>query len=65
MPLVDVVLGAALVAMRQSFPIAPERPSDQLDAAAIEVVQKGAMYGIELVKKLAMEECNAFAKALR
>ena len=65
MPLVDVVLGAALVAMRQGFPIAPEKPSDRLDAEAMEVVQKGTMYGIELAKKLAMEEFNTFAKVLR
>ena len=51
--------------MRQGFPVAPEKPSDQLDAAAMKAVRKGATYGIELVKKLAVEECNAFAKVLR
>lgn len=65
MLLVDVALGAALVSMRQRFPSPPEKPNDRQDADAMDAVQKGANYGIELARKLAVEQCNAFIEALR
>lgn len=65
MPLVDVALGAALVSMRQQFPFPPEKLSNEHDEAALKVVQKGTKYGMELATKLALEQCNDFAAALR
>jgi hypothetical protein len=63
--LVDVALGAALVSMRQRFPIPPKKFSDRQDAAAMKAVQEGASYGMALAKNLALEHCNAFVEVLR
>jgi hypothetical protein len=64
MPLVDVALGAALVAMRQNFPFPPPEPTDEYDAAAMEAVEKGARFGFERARKLAIENNNMFAGRL-
>jgi hypothetical protein len=65
MPLVDVALGAALVSMRQQFPFPPEEISDKHDDAASKAVKKGAQYGMQIATKLALEQYNTFATALR
>jgi hypothetical protein len=64
LPLVDVALGA-LVAMRQRFPIPPEKFSERQDAAAMKAVQEGATYGMALARKLVLEQYEEFAAALR
>jgi hypothetical protein len=65
MPLVDVALGAALVAMRQAFPMPPEKIDERHDAEAMAAARKGATYGMQLASKLAVSQWEAFAKALR
>ena len=65
MPLVDVALGAALVSMRQAFPLPPAKPGDREDAAAMDALEKGARFGVELASRLAIEQCRTFTAALR
>ncbi|HJU04401.1 MAG TPA: hypothetical protein VJ692_04560 [Nitrospiraceae bacterium] len=65
MPVVDVILGAALVSMRQEFLFPPEKITDKQDEIALKAVQKGAKHGMQLATKLAVEQCNSFATALR
>jgi hypothetical protein len=65
MPLVDVALGAALVAMRQAFPYPPEKMDARQDTAAMRAAQKGASYGMQLAAKHAQEQQKAFGAALR
>lgn len=65
MPMVDVALGAALVAMRQQFPFAPDKITERHDQAAAKAIAKGAQYGIELGAKLTLEQCQSFSQVLR
>jgi hypothetical protein len=65
MPLVDVAIGAALVAIRQQFPRPPDKIDERLQRAALESARKGATYGMQLAKKLAAEQSQVFAAGLR
>lgn len=60
MPVVDIVLGAALVALRQQFPQAPEKLSERDDEVALKAIGKGAQFGVELASKLALEQTKSF-----
>ena len=65
MPVVDVALGAALVAMRQQFDGPPAKISARHDAAAAKAIKHGATYGVDLAAKLSLEQCKSFSKVLR
>ena len=60
MPVVDIVLGAALVALRQQFPQAPEKLSEREDEVALKAIGKGAQFGVELASKLVLEQTKSF-----
>ena len=60
MPVVDIVLGAALVALRQQFPQAPEKLSERDDEVALKAIGKGAQFGVELASKLVLEQTKSF-----
>lgn len=65
MPVVDVALGAALVAMRQEFPFPPDKIGAKHDELALRAQRKGMEYGAQLAGKLSLGQCQRFAKALR
>ena len=65
MPVVDAALGAALVSMRQAFQQPPQKITERQDALAMEAVQKGATYGMQLAARNVAEQCQAFVAALR
>jgi hypothetical protein len=65
MPLVDVALGAALVAMRQCFSGPPRKVGNRQDATARKAVQDGGRYGMALAKKVTMMQVREFAAALQ
>ena len=48
MPLVDVALGAALVALRQALPYAPDKLTEKHDKLAGEAITKGLEFGAKL-----------------
>jgi hypothetical protein len=48
MPLIDVALGGALVAMRQAYPYPPEKLTDEFDKVAREAAAGGARRALEL-----------------
>ena len=60
MPVVDIVLGAALVGLRQQFPQAPEKLSERDDEVALKAIGKGAQFGVELASKLVLEQTKSF-----
>ena len=60
MPMVDIVLGAALVGLRQQFPQAPEKLSERDDEVALKAIGKGAQFGVELASKLVLEQTKSF-----
>lgn len=61
MPLVDVTLGAALVAMREQFPFPPEKPNDKHDEIAMKAILNGAKFGMQLATKLVSEQSEVFS----
>jgi hypothetical protein len=65
MPMVDVALGAALVALRQQFPFPPDKIGPKQDEAALKAINKGADHGMRLGAKLSLEQCKSFSKLLR
>lgn len=65
MPLIDVALGAALVALRQHFPIPPEKIGDSENKAVLKVLKESASYGFKLAQKQAMEQYKLFGAALK
>jgi hypothetical protein len=65
MPVVDIVLGAALVALRQQFPQAPEKLGEREDEVALKAISKGAQFGVELASKLALEQSKSLASLFR
>lgn len=65
MPVVDIALGAALVAMRQQFPFPPDKISDKDDAAALKAIDQGAQFGLRLATSLAAEQVKSFSTLLR
>jgi hypothetical protein len=60
MPLADVALGAALVALRQAIPYPPEKLTDAHDKEAGEVIGKAVRIGL----KAALADYGAQSKAL-
>jgi hypothetical protein len=60
MPVVDIVLGAALVALRQQFPQAPVKLSEREDEVALKAIGKGAQFGVELASQLVLEQTKSF-----
>ncbi|MCE7937444.1 hypothetical protein DCC79_03110 [bacterium] len=64
MPLVDVALGAALVAMRQAFPYPPERMSARQDEAAFEAAMDGARTGFRRAAREGVHLCQSLTSIL-
>jgi hypothetical protein len=65
MPVVDIVLGAALVTLRQQFPQAPGKLGEREDEVALKAIGKGAQFGVELASKLALEQSQSFPRLFR
>jgi hypothetical protein len=65
MPVLDIVVGAALVSLRQQFPQPPEKITEREDQVALKAMGKGAQHGVELAAKLALEQCQALPRLLR
>ncbi|MEY4910144.1 MAG: hypothetical protein RL260_3862, partial [Pseudomonadota bacterium] len=65
MPLADVALGAALVALRQAMPYPPDKLTEQHDKAAGETIGKAARIGLKLALDDYGAQAGRFAKALR
>ena len=65
MPVLDVALGAALVAMRQQFSFPPDKISEKDDAVALQAIDQGTRFGLRLATKLAAEQVKAFPALLR
>ena len=65
MPVLDIVLGAALVALRQQFPLAPAKLGERKDEVALKAISKGAQFGVELASKLALEQSKSVASLFR
>ncbi|RZI74787.1 MAG: hypothetical protein EOP13_07535 [Pseudomonas sp.] len=65
MPVLDVALGAALVAMRQQFPFPPDRISDKDDTVALQAIDQGTRFGLRLATKLVTEQVKSFPSLLR
>lgn len=65
MPVVDVALGAALVAMRQAIPVPPDKVTARHDIDAMKAVRAGAQYGAQLAGKQLAEQGRAFTTVLK
>jgi hypothetical protein len=64
MPLVDVALGGALVAMRQAFPYPPERIDERMEKAALDAAISGARRALDAGLKDAGGGLKAFRQLL-
>jgi hypothetical protein len=65
MPVVDLVLGAALVALRQQFPQAPGKLTEREDEVALKAISKGAQFGVDLAAKLVLEPSQSIPMLFR
>jgi hypothetical protein len=65
MPLADVALGAALVALRQAMPYPPEKLTEQHDKQAGEIIGKAARLGLKVALADYSAQAKAFAKTLK
>jgi hypothetical protein len=65
MPVVDLVLGAALVALRQQFPQAPGKLTEREDEVALKAISKGAQFGVDLATKLVLEQSQSLPRLFR
>jgi hypothetical protein len=64
-PAVDLILGAALVALRQQFPQAPGKLAEREDEVALKAIGKGAQFGLELAAKLVAEQSQSLPRLFR
>jgi hypothetical protein len=64
-PVVDLILGAALVALRQQFPQAPDKLAEREDGVALKAISKGAKFGVDLATKLVVEQTKSFPGLFR
>lgn len=65
MPLADVALGAALVALRQAMPYPPEKLTEEHDKLAGEVIGKAVRLGLKSALADYQTQTKTLAKALR
>ena len=65
MPLLDVALGAALVALRQALPYPPDKLTEQHDKLAAEAIAKGLALGAQVALAEHAAATKHLAKALK